>query len=158
MRKVFSFFKRPRNMYFSIVVMFSLVMGLVSVSFSYYVPDTSVSGVAKLKRVDNRIQANELNDGYIVVGPHETKNVSLYVMSNNDFKSQYKIFYKTDGNVKVLSEMEAGGVIDAHGVLVHELMVANFEDVSTDVYIGIDSSYLDTEIFLSGEKVELLEN
>ena len=84
-----SFIKKPRNVYFSIVAMLTIVAGLASISFSYYIDESSTEGILKYNAIDNRLQSPDLVDGNVALAPHETKEIELYVMSNNSFMSQY---------------------------------------------------------------------
>lgn len=157
MKNLYNFLKRPRNVYFSIVVMLTVVTGLVSISFSYYVDESTNSGLIKYAMIDNRIQSDELLDGYITVGAHETKTIQVYVMSNNNFESKFKIYYKSDGNTQVSSEVAIDETIKSNEVYSYTLYVSNFEDKENQVYIGISSAYMDADVTYDGKEVEIFE-
>ncbi len=154
MKKVLDFLKRPRNVYFSIVVMLTLVTGLVSISFSYYVDESTNSGVIKYSTVDNRLQSDDLQDGYITLGKKESKTIKVYVMSNNNYESKFKLYYKADGNAQVSSEVKLDETIGSKEVYSYELYVSNLEDQENKIYIGINSSYMDEEVQVDGKKIE----
>ena len=157
MSNIKSFFTRPRNIYFSLILMITLVTGLFSISFSYYIDESNTNGLLKLKKVDNRIQSDDLVDGYLSLAPHETKNITLYVMSNNSFESKYALYYKTDEDVKVISGEEIDDTISSKEVKKYELLVSNFEDTEAKVYIGIENGQIDDEIEVDGSIVEVSE-
>lgn len=157
MKKILDFLKRPRNVYFSIIVMLTVVTGLVSISFSYYVDESSNGGVIRLSSIDNRLQSDDLEDSYLTLAAHETKTIKVYVMSNNNFESKFKLYYKTDDNIQVSSEVILDETIDSKEVYSYDLDVSNFGDNESKVYIGISSAYLDEEITFDGEEVKILE-
>lgn len=157
MNKIISFLKKPRNVYFSIIVMLTCVTGLFSISFSYYVPKTSNSGVIKYQTIDNRIQSSDLIDGYITLNSKETRFIKVYVMSNNDFKSKFKLYYNSLDDVKVYSEVELDSEIDKNEVYAYDLSVSNFSDKEAKVYIGISSALIDNDINIDGKEIELFE-
>lgn len=157
MSKIVSFFKRPRNIYFSMIMMLTLVTGLVSISFSYYIDESSTNGLLKLTKVDNRLQSDELVDGYISLAPHETKEIKVYVMSNNDFESKYALYYKTDSNAKVISSVNLDESIGSKEVQEYELFVANFDDKDATVFLGIENGKIDADIEVDGNLVEIAE-
>lgn len=157
MKKILDFLKNPRNVYFSIVVMLTVVTGLVSISFSYYVDESTNRGIIKYSTIDNRIQSDDLQDGYITLSGHETKMIKVYVMSNNNYQSKFKLYYKTDGNAQVSSEIVLDETINSKEVYSYELYVSNFEDKENKVYIGISSAYMDEDIKIDGKEIEILE-
>lgn len=157
MKKILDFLKKPRNVYFSIVVMLTVVTGLVSISFSYYVDESTNRGIIKYSTIDNRIQSDDLQDGYITLSGHETKMIKVYVMSNNNYQSKFKLYYKTDGNAQVSSEIVLDETINSKEVYSYELYVSNFEDKENKVYIGISSAYMDEDIKIDGKEIEILE-
>lgn len=157
MKKILDFLKKPRNVYFSIVVMLTVVTGLVSISFSYYVDESTNRGIIKYSTIDNRIQSDDLQNGYITLSGHETKMIKVYVMSNNNYQSKFKLYYKTDGNAQVSSEIALDETINSKEVYSYELYVSNFEEKENKVYIGISSAYMDEDIKIDGKEIEILE-
>lgn len=157
MKKVLVFLKRPRNVYFSIIVMLTVVTGLVSISFSYYVDESTNSGIIRFSTIDNRLQSDDLVDGYLTLDAHETKTINVYIMSNNNFESKYKLYYKTDGNIQVSSEVILDETINSKDVHSYELYLSNFEDKENKVYIGISNAYLGEEVVIDGEEIQIFE-
>ena len=91
-----NFFKRKRNIYFSILFMLTVVMGLFSISFSYYVDESSKMGLLKINEIDNRLQSDALTNGTITVNPQETVEFSIYVINFSCGKYFISIFtYRT---------------------------------------------------------------
>lgn len=136
--------------------MLTLVMGLISISFSYYVDESSHTGLIKFNDIDNRIQSDALNNGVITVGAQEMVSFSVYVISNNNFESKYELFYQTkDSNdLEVYMTDSINESIPSHSVYEHKIVIENYKTESVDVTIGVASSYLDKEINLPGDKIE----
>lgn len=155
MDKVKSFFTKPKNLYLSVLLMFTVVMGLASISFSYYVDEsTNNTKLVELSVIDNRISSDDLVDGKVTVGPQETKVIQVYVMSNNDFDTEYELYYLADSDyLDVVSNYETARRIGSKDVHMIELIIENYEEKSIEVTIGIDSSYVGSEIALSGKKI-----
>lgn len=157
MKKILDFLKRPRNVYFSIIVMLTVVTGLVSISFSYYVDESTNSGIIRYSAIDNRLQSDDLEDGYLTLAAHETKPIKVYVMSNNNFESKFKIYYKTDDNIQISSEVILDETIDSKEVYAYDLYASNFGDKESKVFIGISNAYLDEEVVFDGEEISIFE-
>lgn len=153
MNKLAEFLKKPRNIYFSIIAMLTVVTGLVSISFSYYIDDSTNSNIIEVSKVDNRIQSDELIQGYITIPAQETKEITVYIMSNNDFDSKFKLYYKTDDNVEVLSESEMDDQISSHDVLEYKLIISNYDEKESEVFIGIANGYIGKTIELEGKEI-----
>ena len=139
------FIRKPRNIYFSIVTLLTVVTCLISISFSFYI-DESNDGYVNISKLDNRIQSDLLNNGDITVNPNSTITFNLYVMSNNDFDSVYKVMYQCNENVYVKSLSHNGINIGSHDV--HEVKV-QIENTSNDVqniHFGIISGYNETDL------------
>lgn len=153
MNKLAEFLKKPRNIYFSIIAMLTVVTGLVSISFSYYIDDSTNSNIIEVSKVDNRIQSDELIQGYITIPAQETKEIIVYIMSNNDFESKFKLYYKTDDNVEVLSESEIDDQISSHDVLEYKLIISNYDEEESEVFIGIANGYIGKTIELEGKEI-----
>lgn len=149
------FFKRKRNLYFSIIFMLTLVMGLFSVSFSYYVDETSRSGLVRLNEVDNIIQSDSLKNGVITVGPQETIEFHIYVISNNNYDSKFKLFYQTknERDIKVYTKEDIKEVIPSHSVYEYTIVIENYSGVQEDVTIGIASSTMDSSVNAPGKVI-----
>lgn len=157
MKFIKTFAKKPRNIYFSIILMLTLVTGLASISFSYYIDESSTDGVLKYGEVDNRIQSEDIVDGMIVLAPHETKDIGLCVMSNNNFESNFKLYYKTDDNAKVLSNDHIKSTITAKEVQYYSLAISNFSDTPASLVLDIASSDLNSDVTFLGTEVEVME-
>ena len=78
MKKVLDFLAKPRNMIFSLLVMFALVVGLLKVSFSYYVEDSTNSAQLKLDTIDNRLNSNDLNNRNNTKNQQQQQNKKIY--------------------------------------------------------------------------------
>lgn len=157
MKFIKSFVKKPRNVYFSIIAMMTVVSCLASISFSYYIDESSTEGMLKFDTIDNRIQSPDLVDGNIALAPHETKEINLYVMSNNDMESKYKLIYNTDKNVKIYTNTSIDETIDAKEVKNYTLTVSNFEDEPVTFELKILSSSMSADIPFNGNEIEVIE-
>ena len=155
MDRVRAFFTRPKNLYLSVLLMFTVVMGLASISFSYYVDEsTNNTKLVELNVIDNRITSDELIDGKIVLGPQETKEIEVYVMSNNDFNTEYELYYLVDSEyVEVVTSDNAKGTLGSKDVHMINLVIENYEEKEVEVLIGVDSTYVGSKINLSGKKI-----
>ena len=78
MNKLLSFLSKPGNMVFSLLVMFALVVGLLKVSFSYYIEDSTNGTQLKLNAIDNRLSSNDLKNGVLYLSPYESKAITNY--------------------------------------------------------------------------------
>lgn len=157
MKFIKSFVKKPRNVYFSIIAMMTVVSCLASISFSYYIDESSTEGMLKFDNIDNRIQSPDLVDGNLALAPHETKEINLYVMSNNDMESKYKLIYNTDKNVKIYTNTSIDETIDAKEVKNYTLTVSNFEDEPVTFELKILSSSMSADIPFNGNEIEVIE-
>lgn len=155
MDKIRTFFTRPKNLYLSVLLMCTVVMGLASISFSYYVDEsTNNTKLVELNVIDNRITSDELVNGKIVLGPQETKEIEVYVMSNNDFDTEYELYYSVDSEyVDVVSSDNTNGTLGSKDVHMIKLVIENYEEKEVEVLIGLDSTYVGSKINLSGKKI-----
>lgn len=155
MEKVKAFFIKPKNIYLSLLFMFILVMGLTSISFSYYVDEsTNNTKLVELKKIDNRLTSDELVDGKLILGPNETKDIVLYVMNNNDFDTIYKLLYSVDSEyVDVVLNNDINETINAKDVHMIDLTVENYDDKTLEVLFDIESGYVGSKISYSDKEV-----
>lgn len=157
MKFIKSFVKKPRNVYFSIIAMLTVVSCLVSISFSYYIDESSTEGVLQFSNIDNRMQSPDLVDGNVSLAPHETKEIELYVMSNNTYDTKYKLIYNTDKNVKVYTDGVIDDVIGPKEVKNFTLILSNFEDESVSFELKIYSSDINHDVVFNGTEIDVLE-
>lgn len=150
--KLFKFFKRPRNLYFSIIVMLTVVAGLASVSFSYYVGESTNETKLALSIVDNEIQSDALTDNKLTILPNETLIFNMFLISNNNFESIYKLFYKASDKVEVKVDRIYPS-LEAHSVNIVKITVKNYSNNEEIVEIGIKSGYLNTNIDIEGKEI-----
>lgn len=150
--KLFKFFKRPRNLYFSIIVMLTVVAGLASISFSYYVGESTNETKLALSIVDNEIQSDALTDNKLTILPNETLTFNMFLISNNNFESIYKLFYKASDKVEVQVDRIYPS-LEAHSVNIVKITVKNYSNNEEIVEIGIKSGYLNTNIDIEGKEI-----
>lgn len=154
-----NFFKRKRNIYFSIIFMLTIVMGLFSISFSYYVDESSKTGLLKINEIDNRLQSDSLTNGTITVNPQETVEFHVYIISNNNYETKYELYYQTknETNLEVYTVDEIKETIPSHSVYEYKIVIENYNETSVDVTLGIASSYLQGEVKSPGIVIEKRE-
>lgn len=154
-----NFFKRKRNIYFSIIFMLTIVMGLFSISFSYYVDESSRTGLYKINQIDNRLQSDALTNGTITVSAQETVEFNVYVISNNNFESKYELYYQTknEDDIKVYTVDEIKETIPSHSVYEYKIVVENYDDNSVNVTFGVASSDMAGEVKSPGVVIEKRE-
>lgn len=150
--KLFKFFNRPRNLYFSIIVMLTVVAGLVSVSFSYYIDESTNNTKLALSIVDNEIQSDALTDNKVTISSNETITFNMFIISNNSFESIYKLFYKANDKVEVTVDRIYPS-LEAHSVNIVKITIKNFSNSEETVEIGIKSGYLNTNIEIEGKEI-----
>lgn len=154
-----NFFKRKRNIYFSIIIMLTVVMGLFSISFSYYVDESSKTGLFKINEIDNRLQSDSLTNGTITVNAQETVEFSIYVISNNNFETKYELYYQTnnESNLEVYTVNNIKETIPSHSVYEYKIVIENYNETSVDVTLGIASSDMQGEVKSPGVVIEKRE-
>lgn len=153
MTKVLGFFNRPRNMYFSILVMLTVVTGLVSISFSYYIDESTNSNIIEVSRVDNRLYSEDMVNGYVTISANESRTLNIYIMSNNNFDSNFKLYYRAEDNVIVNSSKSINNLISAHDVQQYEIVIKNNEAKEVKVYLGIANGYVGKNIEINGKEI-----
>ena len=152
--KIIEFFKKPRNLYLSIVTMLIVVFGLSSITFSYYIEDSSDSNqVMKVKTINTVIQTDDLESDEITLLPGETKVIKIKVISNNDYPNDYKLYYVGE-DVAVTSDKEIKNTIDTKESLDYELTFINNKEEVNIVKLGIANGYLGATIEITGNEIK----
>ncbi len=154
MSKLRDFFNKPRNLYYCGIALLTIVTGLVSISFSYYIEETGNGNFLSLSVVDNQIQSDNLINNTLTVGGNESVTFNLYVMSNNNFESIYKLFYNANKvNIKVTVD-KVYPSINAHDVQMLTVRVDNYTSINQKIEFGIVSGYKDTELKVEGTEIK----
>lgn len=152
--KVIEFFKRPRNLYLSIVVMIIVVFGLSSVTFSYYIEDSSDgSQIMKVKTIDTVILTDDLESDTILLFPNEVKEISIEVISNNDYPNDFKLYYEGE-NIEITSDKEVKTTINAQETLSYKLTITNLSDEDNSTKLGIKNGYIGSNIEVQGIEIK----
>lgn len=152
--KIIEFFKKPRNLYLSIVTMLIVVFGLSSITFSYYIEDSSDSDqVMKVKTINTVIQTDDLDSNEITLLPYESKTIVINVISSNDYPNDFKIYYVGDG-VAVTSNNSIKPTIDANETITYELTFTNEKEEVNIVKLGIANGYLGATIEIDGNEIK----
>jgi len=126
--------------------MFALVVGLLKVSFSYYVEDSTNGAQVKLNGIDNRLTSKDINDGVLHLKPYESKAVTMSVTSYNEFESAYKIFYACDSNITVEKFTDYDGIIGAGETDKITILVSNPNSYEINANVFVESGYVGNSI------------
>ena len=139
--------------------MLTIVMGLFSISFSYYVDESSRTGLYKINEIDNRLQSDALNNGVITVNAQETVEFHVYVISNNNFESKFELYYQTKNtdNLEIYSVDEIKSSIPSHSVYEYKIVIENYNESSVEVTFGVASSYMQSDVNSPGIVIEKRE-
>ncbi len=146
MSRVFDFLGKPRNMIFSLFVMFALVVGLLKVSFSYYVGDSTNGAQLKLNAIDNRLTSNDLKNGVLYLKPFESKAITMSVTSYNEYESAYGLFYDCDNDITIEKFTDYDGVLGAGETDKITVLVGNPNSYSIEAKIFVVNGYIGNSI------------
>ena len=144
--RMIDFLSRPRNMIFSLLVLFALVVGLLKVSFSYYIGDSTNGAQLKLDTIDNRLSSNDLKDGILYLKPYESKAITMSVTSYNEYESAYKLFYDCKYDLTVEKFTDYDGVLGAGETDKITVLVANPNSYSVEAKIFVQNGYIGNSI------------
>lgn len=91
--------KKSKVLFFSIAVMFIVCSFFVSASFSYFIkPSKNETNLLTTSLINNEISYDYIEG----LNPGEEKNIDVIIISNNNFDTFFKLYYK--GNVIVTTE------------------------------------------------------
>ncbi len=152
MKKIF---KNTRSFYFTLIIMLVVVTSLISISFSYYVDDSSnTKQYAKVEGINNIISSDQLNDNYLTLAGNTEETITVNVISNNDFTSSFKLSYETTSDVSVTAIDSIDDTIDAHDVLSYKIKVKNNSNNTAIIKFDIVSGYVDTTFNITGTEIK----
>jgi hypothetical protein len=146
MNKLLSFLSKPGNMVFSLLVMFALVVGLLKVSFSYYIEDSTNGTQLKLNTIDNRLSSNDLKNGVLYLSPYESKAITMSVTSYNEFESAYKLFYECENDITIEKFTDYDGILGAGETDKITVLVANPNNYKVEAKIFVENGYIGNSI------------
>lgn len=146
MNKILSFLSKPGNMVFSLLVMFALVVGLLKVSFSYYIEDSTNGTQLKLNAIDNRLSSNDLKNGVLYLSPYESKAITMSVTSYNEFESAYKLFYECENDITIEKFTDYDGILGAGETDKITVLVANPNNYKVEAKIFVENGYIGNSI------------
>ena len=154
MGKFIDFIKKPKNLYLSIAVMLVVVVGLTSISFSYYIEDTSNGEqVLKINKIDTFIQSDDLKSDEITIPSHSSKTITINVINNNAYSNEYKVFH-SNGDVTVTTNKEILEHIDSMNVQTYELTFKNDTDDIQVTKLGIKNGYKGSNVEIDGIEIK----
>ena len=91
--------KKSKALFFSIAVMFIVCSCCVSASFSYFIkPSKNETNLLTASLINNEISYDYIEG----LNPGEEKNIDVTIISNNNFDTFFKLYYK--GNVIVTTK------------------------------------------------------
>lgn len=146
MNKVLDFLAKPRNMIFSLLVMFALVVGLLKVSFSYYIEDSTNGAELKLDTINNVLTSNDLKNGILYLNPYESKAITMSVTSYNEYESAYKLFYDCKHEITVEKFTDYDGILGAGETDKITVLVANPNEYSIEAKVFVQNGYIGNSI------------
>ena len=153
MDKLKEFISKPKHLYFGVILMFVLVVGLASVSFSYVEESSNNTKQTEVIEIDTRMSSEVLKDGKITLAGNEARTFKIDVMSNNSFDSYYSLYYKCDGEDVVVTADELRNEIGSYDVHQIEVTVSNFYSYPVEVTLGLNTGYSEDGITTIGKKV-----
>lgn len=155
MNKIIEFFKKPRNLYLSITAMMLVVVGLSSITFSYYIEDSSdATQVMKVKKINTVIQTDDLDSDEITLPAKTSKTITINIINNDDYESIYKLYHISDG-VTVTSNKKIINATKPKDVLSYELTFTNDTDEIKVSKLGIVTGYMGNSIKVPENSVEI---
>ncbi len=153
MDKLKEFISKPKHLYFGVILMFVLVVGLASVSFSYVEESSNNTKQTEVIEIDTRMSSEVLKDGKITLAGNEARTFKIDVMSNNSFDSYYSLYYKCDSEDVVVTADELRNEIGSYDVHQIEVTVSNFNSYPVEVTLGLNTGYSEDGITTIGKKV-----
>ena len=154
MNKFINFIKKPKNLYLSIAAMLVLVMGLTSISFSYYIEDsTNGTQVMKLNKIDTFIQSDDLISDEITLPANGSKIIKINVVNNNTFTNTYALNH-TNENVTVTADKEVLNSINSKDVHTYTLTLTNNTAEDQTTKLGIINAYEGQQIEITGIQIK----
>ena len=152
--KFIEFIKKPRNLYLSIAFMLVVVVGLTSISFSYYIEDTSdANQLMKINKIDTFIQSDDIESDEITLPAQTSKTININVINNNSFPNIYKLYY-VGNDVTVISDKDVQDTIDSMEVHTYSLKLNNPTDEIRVVKLGIKNGYVGSQIEVDGIEIK----
>ena len=152
--KIMEFIKKPRNLYLSIAFMLIVVVGLTSISFSYYIEDTSdANQLMKINKIDTFIQSDDIESDEITLPAQTSKTININVINNNSFPNIYKLYYVGSG-VTVLVDKDVQDTIDSMDVHSYSLKLNNPTDEIQVIKLGIKNGYVGSNVIVEGTEIK----
>ena len=154
MKKFVDFIKKPKNLYLSIAIMLVVVMGLTSISFSYYIEDsTNGTQVMKINKIDTFIQSDELTSDEVIVPANSSKTITINVVNNNLYSNEYALTH-TNESVTVTSNKIVLSNINSKDVHTYELTFNNNTSVEQTTKLGIINAYDGQKLEITGIQIK----
>lgn len=112
--------KKSKALFFSIAVMFIVCSCFVSASFSYFIkPSKNETNLLTTSLINNEISYDYIEG----LNPGEEKNIDVTIISNNNFDTFFKLYYK--GNVIVTTKDRTMDKLESYKNKVITLNVKN---------------------------------
>jgi hypothetical protein len=134
--------------------MLIVVVGLTSISFSYYIEDTSdANQLMKINKIDTFIQSDDIDSDEITLPAQTSKTININVINNNSFPNIYKLYY-VGNDVTVISDKDVQDTIDSMEVHAYSLKLNNPTDEIRVVKLGIKNGYVGSQIEVDGIEIK----
>lgn len=152
--KFVEFIKKPRNLYLSIAFMLIVVVGLTSISFSYYIEDTSdASQLMQINKIDTFIQSDDIESDEITLPAQTSKTININVINNNSFPNIYKLYY-VGSDVTVIADKDVKDTIESMEVHTYNLKINNPTDDIKVIKLGIRNGYIGSQVEVEGTEIK----
>ena len=134
--------KKSKVLFFSIAVMFIVCSFFVSASFSYFIkPSKNETNLLTTSLINNEISYDYIEG----LNPGEEKNIDVIIISNNNFDTFFKLYYK--GNVIVTTEDRTMDKLESYKNKVITVNVKNdtseYQTFKIDAKIGLNFGELE---------------
>ena len=142
--------KKSKVLFFSIAVMFIVCSFFVSASFSYFIKPSK----NEINLLTTSLINNEISYDYIEgLNPGEEKNIDVIIISNNNFDTFFKLYYK--GNVIVTTEDRTMDKLESYKNKVITVNVKNDTSEYQTFKIDAKSGLNFGELVLNDEENEI---
>jgi hypothetical protein len=107
----------------------------------------------KINKINTFIQSDDIESDEITLPANTSKNISINVISNNDFPNIYKLYY-VGSDVTVISDKDIIGTIDSNEVHSYTLKINNPTDDIKVIKLGIKNGYVGSNLEVDGIVIE----
>lgn len=150
-----NFFRNKRNLYIFGMVMLTIVIGLSTVTFSYYVPESDLETTIEVSNTSLLLHSDDFVDGRVVVEPNQTKEITVTVISNSDLANSFKIGFESNkDNVSVYSKTPMVTAINPRSAMPFTVVIENYETTAAILDFNIYSNINYDDINVVGSELK----